>query len=76
MINFSPDTKIVFLVQIKGFNYIRLKAKDPCSKSCEVLQEVLNEEEILMFTTELWQLEYLPGEETENIALAIGGYFE
>ncbi|XP_067128181.1 uncharacterized protein [Centruroides vittatus] len=76
MINFAPDTKIVWLVQIRGFNYIQLKAKEPCFNSCEVLHEVLHRGQIFMFTTNLWQLEYLPGEDAENIALIIGGYFD
>ncbi|ODN04667.1 hypothetical protein Ocin01_02026 [Orchesella cincta] len=64
----SSDS-LSMLYQIRGFNHIRLSPRETCRGYCPELIETLAEGEILVTTNLLWILEYIPGEDGDNLAI-------
>ncbi|KAB7507276.1 hypothetical protein Anas_03737 [Armadillidium nasatum] len=72
-LNFSTD--LLILAQLRGWNKFRLIPKDPCDFNCYPISGVLAEGQILVVTSLIWELEYKPGEGTDNFAIAVGGFW-
>ncbi|XP_077509080.1 uncharacterized protein LOC144120505 [Amblyomma americanum] len=73
-LDFEGGSTLVWIAQVKGFNYIRLVPEAVCSDICQELELLLEAKEILLVHAKLWKVHYLPGEESENIAFAAGGF--
>ncbi|CAH1800506.1 unnamed protein product [Owenia fusiformis] len=61
---------------VKGQFDIKLLPRPPCNETCVELTETLTEGEILVFTDNLWYLDYLPNGPGESIAIGVGGNFD
>lgn len=69
-------TPLVILAQIKGeINFI-LQPREPCSGLCSELTGTLHQGEILLVVSFLWDLEYLPSSELENISIGMGATYD
>jgi len=64
---------VMWIAQIRGYNNIQLQPKDPCHNMCNVLEDTIEEGEIILFSPTVWNFSYIPGEGTENLAIAVGG---
>ncbi|XP_035217349.1 uncharacterized protein LOC118190703, partial [Stegodyphus dumicola] len=69
-----PSITIMWVAQVRGYNSIRLEPKKPCHKICNILEDTVEEGEIVLFSPAVWNFSYLPGEGTENLAIAAGGF--
>ncbi|CAG7730807.1 unnamed protein product [Allacma fusca] len=65
----DPSETLMMLYQIRGFNHIRLSPRDACRDNCPELLTTLNEGEILVVENLLWIMEYIPGEEGDNLGI-------
>ncbi|XP_049520411.1 uncharacterized protein LOC119445251 [Dermacentor silvarum] len=73
-LEFEAGSTLVWLAQVKGLNYIRLAPEAVCSDICQELELLLDARDILLVHTNMWKVHYLPGEDSENIAFAAGGF--
>ncbi|XP_029826125.3 uncharacterized protein LOC115311576 [Ixodes scapularis] len=73
-LDFETGSTLVWLAQVKGHNYVRLLPEPVCAQQCQDLDLVLETRDILLLNTKLWKVEYLPGEDTDNLAFAAGGF--
>jgi len=74
MLNVSTSATIMWVAQLRGYNSISFHPLEPCDKTCDVLFDFIQEGEIVVFSPDLWIFSYVPGEGTENLAIAVGGY--
>lgn len=70
------STCVIWLAQVRGYNHIRLRPRNPCNNFCGNLEDVLKEGDTLLFPVKLWKIEYLPGENSKNLAIAVGSFFQ
>ncbi|CAG5127364.1 unnamed protein product [Candidula unifasciata] len=68
-LSFTQD--IIFLIQLKGENHVYISAIDLCKTVCPVLQATLQQGEVLAVPNGIWNIEYLPSNSSENIAIAV-----
>lgn len=65
------NERITMIGQIVGGNYFRLIPINDCyAEECDVLDVLLREGESLLFTS-VWDLEYRPQPDTENVAVIL-----
>ncbi|GIZ02323.1 uncharacterized protein CEXT_214141 [Caerostris extrusa] len=69
-----PSITVMWVAQVWGTNQIQFKPKKPCHKTCNVLEDTLEEGELVLYNPAVWSFGYLPDDETENLALAAGGF--
>ncbi|XP_015920738.1 uncharacterized protein [Parasteatoda tepidariorum] len=72
-IDVMPSVTVMWVAQIRGYNNIQFLPKNPCHTTCNVIEDTLEEGEIALFSPTVWNFSYLPGEGTENLAIAVGG---
>ncbi|MCL4120339.1 UNVERIFIED_CONTAM: hypothetical protein GTU68_065841 [Idotea baltica] len=70
-IDFS--TELLWVAQLRGWSKFRLAPREPCSTSCLPIDGSIKEGQMVVLTNFLWEFEYIPGEETDNLAIAVGG---
>ncbi|KAG8182382.1 hypothetical protein JTE90_010745 [Oedothorax gibbosus] len=64
----------MWVAQVWGYNKIQFQPKEPCNKMCNTLEDTIEEGEIVLFNPAIWTFSYLPGDKTENLAIAAGGF--
>ncbi|XP_054721163.1 uncharacterized protein LOC129230753 [Uloborus diversus] len=74
MVDVLPSLTFMWVAQLRGYNNIRFEPKEPCDRYCNILEDILEEGEIVLFNPAIWSFSYLPGEGTENLALGAGGF--
>ncbi|GFO33694.1 Dat protein [Plakobranchus ocellatus] len=67
---------LVLFMQITGASRVRLEPWEPCTGVCKGFDETLREGSILVATDFLWKIDYIPTNNAENIAIAVGGSFD
>ncbi|XP_054166085.1 uncharacterized protein LOC128963597 [Oppia nitens] len=77
MIDPSPGTQVLLMIQIRGQNRIKAEAKHYCAdKGCQQFEDILKENEILIISARLWNLSYIPIKANNSgIALIIGAKY-
>ncbi|CAL1268996.1 unnamed protein product [Larinioides sclopetarius] len=73
-IDAMPSITVMWVAQVWGYNRIQFTPKKPCHKMCNILEDTLEEGEIVLFSPAMWSFSYLPGDGTENLAIAAGGF--
>ncbi|KAG8222106.1 hypothetical protein J437_LFUL000870 [Ladona fulva] len=63
------DSGLIMLSQLRGSTSFRLLPHSPCNSSCSVLEGDLVEGEILVFANFMWNFEYIPGKDMDNVAI-------
>lgn len=69
------QTELLWVAQVRGWSHIRLVPREPCDHFCPELLDTLTEGHMVVVTNLLWKFEYIPGEHTDNLALAVGGFW-
>ncbi|XP_045118668.1 uncharacterized protein LOC123508815 [Portunus trituberculatus] len=72
-VNFQ--TELLWVGQVRGWSRIRLVPREPCDSFCPELLDDLLEGQMVIVTNMLWKFEYIPGEHTDNLAVAVGGFW-
>ncbi|RUS90255.1 hypothetical protein EGW08_001944 [Elysia chlorotica] len=67
---------LVIFMQVRGSSRVRLEPWQPCTSVCSTFHETLSEGNVLVATDFLWKIDYIPSNNAENIAIAIGGSFD
>ncbi|XP_047491036.1 uncharacterized protein LOC125040521 [Penaeus chinensis] len=68
-------TELLWVAQVRGWSKIRLVPREPCDHFCPELLDTLTEGHMVVVTNLLWKFEYIPGEHTDNMAVAVGGFW-
>lgn len=67
---------LVIFSQMKGeINFI-LRPREPCTTLCTELKGTLHEGEILLVMSFLWEMEYFPSKELENLSIGMGATYD
>ncbi|XP_055331405.1 uncharacterized protein LOC129583577 [Paramacrobiotus metropolitanus] len=66
------STPVFFLSQFVGSSKIRLIPRSPCENICHELETILQPGDFLLFTNELFDFGWMPGNETEVLAVGAG----
>lgn len=66
----SLNERIIIFGQISGSNHLKLLPVEECTNECHVLEITLQRGESLIFTS-LWDLEYKPQANSENVAVIL-----
>lgn len=74
MVEVLPSISVMWIAQLRGYQHVRFEPKEPCREMCNVLEDILEEGDLAVFTPTLWSFSYLPGDNTENLAIAAGGF--
>ncbi|XP_076043449.1 uncharacterized protein LOC143026618 [Oratosquilla oratoria] len=69
------QTEMLLVVQIRGWTRFRLVPREPCDHYCPELFDSIREGEMVVVTSLMWKFEYIPGENTDNLAIAVGGFW-
>ncbi|XP_042237815.1 uncharacterized protein LOC121876610 [Homarus americanus] len=69
------QTELLWVGQVRGWSRIRLVPREPCDHFCPELLETITEGQMMLVTNLLWKFEYIPGEHTDNLAVAVGGFW-
>nr|XP_053634067.1 uncharacterized protein LOC128689707 [Cherax quadricarinatus] len=69
------QTELLWVAQVRGWSRIRLVPREPCDHFCPELLETITESQMIVVTNLLWKFEYIPGEHTDNLAVAVGGFW-
>lgn len=60
---------LILVMQLKGEIELLLESKNPCFEICGDHRIILNEGDALIFTTDLWDLSYLPSNKGKSICI-------
>lgn len=63
------DPGLITLSQLKGATSVRLKARSPCEARCPIVSFDVRQGETLVLANSLWNFEYLPDENLQNVAV-------
>ncbi|XP_018014905.1 uncharacterized protein LOC108671825 [Hyalella azteca] len=69
------QSEVLWLAVLRGWLHVRVSPQLPCNELCPELTTALMEGHVLVVTSRLWRLEYIPGEQTDNLAIAVGGFW-
>lgn len=69
------QSEVLWLGAVRGWWHLRVVPLEPCNQHCPELTVTITEGHMLVVTNRLWKLEYIPGEETDNLAIAVGGFW-
>ncbi|KAK3891775.1 hypothetical protein Pcinc_004354 [Petrolisthes cinctipes] len=69
------QTELLCVGQVRGWSKFRLVPREPCDHYCPELLDTITEGQMVVVTNMLWKFEYIPGEDTDNLAVAVGGFW-